>query len=384
MKILFIGSRLFDDVAWYTRQLGVESIITESNENAVNLDLADKHYIVPRGMEEPMNIALMEDVDAVVPLIGIDPPLADVGRMKDVLEGENGIPVVSASYSTASLAADKFETKNCLRNNDINTPDFSSLAKPYDIDALESKLPMVFKTPGGQGGSGVKIALSKEDIEDFIKSNENVFFEEFVEGVEVSVEVLRWNGDAVSLIPVYKGDTTLEGTHPLAKIKQAPLNIHGVDNKEHNDSIRLLAKQLADLVDVEGTMDIDILYDSVSGEDFVIELNTRPSGTRYMTAAATNIYPLCQLVDMALGRWSAETVESSMKNYHAAELPVGDFPKDNIIPEVKVFEGDNSYVVHGPDHYQRVTIRADSRENLNTLTHDLLNEYATENNIHFN
>ena len=62
MKILFIGSRLFDDVAWYTKQLGIETIITESNENAVNLDLADKHYIVPRGMEEPLNIAIKEDV----------------------------------------------------------------------------------------------------------------------------------------------------------------------------------------------------------------------------------------------------------------------------------------------------------------------------------
>ena len=51
MKILFIGSRLFDDVSWYLKQENITSIITESNENAINLDLADYNYIVPRGMD---------------------------------------------------------------------------------------------------------------------------------------------------------------------------------------------------------------------------------------------------------------------------------------------------------------------------------------------
>lgn len=383
MKILFIGSRLFDDVAWYTKELGIETIITESNENAINLELADKQYIVSRGMEEPMNIAIKEEVDAVIPLIGIDPPLVEVGRMKDTLEKENNIPVIAAPYNTAFLAANKYETKQRLQKHGFNTPLFNKLEEPYDLDDLESQLPLVFKTPEGQGGSGVKIALSKEDISDFVSDKNNVFTEEFVEGVEVSIEVLRWKNDVVSLAPVYKGDTTLEGTHPLAKIKQAPLNIRGIDNEEHNKYIRNLAEKLANLVGVEGTMDIDILHDTNSENDYVIELNTRPSGTRYMTAATTDIYPLCQLVDMATGNWSSKKVESSIKNYHATELPVGDFPKNKIIPELKVFNGENSYVVHGPKHYQRVTIRANSRENLNNLTHDLVEGYAIKNNINF-
>lgn len=383
MKILFIGSRLFDDAAWYAKKLGIETIITESNKNAENLDLADKQYIVSRGMDEPMEIAIKEEVDAVIPLIGIDPPLVDVGKMKDTLEKENGIPVIAAQYSTAALAANKYETKELLTKNNIKTPIFNKLDEPYDIDDLESQLPLVLKTPEGQGGTGVKIALTKDDILDFVSEKNNIFSEEFVEGMEASIEVLRWNNQAVPLVPVYKGETTLEGTHPLSKIKQAPLNIDGIDNTKHNQYIKNLAVKLANLVDVEGTMDIDILHDSKNGEDFVIELNTRPSGTRYMTAASTDVYPICQLIDMACGNWSAKGVESSIKNYYATELPIGDFPADKVIPEEKVFDGDNSYVVHGPTHYQRLTIRADSRENLNKLTHDLVNDYACKNNINF-
>lgn len=381
MKILFIGSRLFDDVSWYLKQEGITSIITESNENAINLDLADKKYIVPRGMDKPMDIAIKEDVDAVIPLIGIDPPLIDVGKMKDTLE-ESGIPVIAASYKTANLATDKYTTKKFLEENNIKTPYFKSLEKPYNIDDIEKQLPVVLKTPEGQGGSGVKVAINKEDINEFLDDKNNVFTEEYVEGFEVSIEVLRWNDESVALTPVYKGDTTLNGTHPLKKIKQAPLHIEGIDNNKHNEDIRNLAEKLADLVGLTGTMDIDILHDNNSKNDYVIELNTRPSGTRYMTAATTNIYPLCQLVDMAKGNWSAKNVFDSMKNYYSTELPIGNFPNEEI-PSDKVFSSENSYIVHGPKNYQRLTIRATSKSNLNDLTYELVNDYAKENNIHF-
>lgn len=384
MKILFIGSRLFDDAAWYAKKHGIESIITESNKNAINLDLADKQYIVPRGMTEPINIAIKEEVDAVIPLIGIDPPLTDVGSMKDKLEKENGIPVIAAPANTAALAADKYETKQMLQQNNINTPKFSKLQKPYKIDELEKDLPLVFKTPEGQGGVGVKIALNKEDIQDFVEDKENVFTEEFVEGIEISIETLRWKNQTIALTPVYKGDTTLQGTHPLSKIKQAPLNINGINNEEHNNKIRNLAEKLANIVNVEGTMDIDILHDTKNHENYVIELNTRPSGTRYMTAAATNIYPICQLIDMARGKWSPQKVQKEIKNYYATELPIGDFPENKPTPKIKAFDGENSYIVHGPKHYQRVTIRANTKENLNELTYDLVPDYATKNKIKFN
>ena len=78
MKILFIGARLFDDVALYTKKNSITSVVTESNPESPNLKLADSHYIVSRGMEEPMKIAIEEEVDGIVPLIGIDGPLLNL------------------------------------------------------------------------------------------------------------------------------------------------------------------------------------------------------------------------------------------------------------------------------------------------------------------
>ena len=384
MKILFIGSRLFDDVDWYLKSEGITSIITESNENAANLDLADKKYIVPRGMDEPMKIAIDEDVDAVIPLIGIDPPLIDVGALKDKLEKDYNIPVIAASEMTSTIAADKYDTKQLLDKNNIKTPKYEKIEDKTNRENIYNNLPLVIKTPAGQGGCGVKIALNSSDCDEFIDANidSDIFTEEYVEGYEASIEVLRYNNQTVPLVPVYKGVTTLKGVHPLAKIKQAPLNIAGIDNEKHNKKLQNLAVKLAEMVDLSGTMDIDILHDVNSENDYIIELNTRPSGTRYMTAASTNIYPLCQLVDMAKGQWDACDVKKSMKNYYAAELPVG-VVDDNKNPNIKYFKDENCYVVHGPANYQRVTLRAQSKSKLTDLAYDVAYDYANENDLDF-
>ena len=50
-----------------------------------------------------MEIAIKEDVDGVVPLIGIDGPLVEIAIMKENLETEYGIPVAAAGVRAASI-----------------------------------------------------------------------------------------------------------------------------------------------------------------------------------------------------------------------------------------------------------------------------------------
>ena len=124
MKILFIGSRLYDDIDYYVRENGIESIITESNEDAINLDLPDQVFIVPRGMDSPKQIAISQNVDAVVPLIGIDPPLIEVAKMKEELEAETDIPVIAANVRAVRLTSDKIKTKEFYNEIGVPTPQY--------------------------------------------------------------------------------------------------------------------------------------------------------------------------------------------------------------------------------------------------------------------
>ncbi len=361
MKLLFIGARLFDDVALYTKNKGISTVLTESNPKSPNLSLADSHYIVPRGMDHPKEIAIKEDVDGVIPLIGIDGPLFDVALLKEELERDYGLPVVASPPDAVSISGDKVETKKFLVENNIKTPEYS-LISSGQVQEL-NEFPMVLKQAQGQGGKDIKIALSRDDVQAYLKQYDSALAERFLDGIEISIEILRWNGHSVPLVPVYKGRTTLNCTHPLHKIKKAPLSVENIDTNELHHKIRMIARDIGELMGVEGTSDLDLILNRTDNETFVLEINTRPSGTRYLTAASCAINPLQEMVDMATGSWSADQVVKRMQKYFALEIPVGDYPSERNSYQFREFQGENSWIIQGPRNHQRITIRGKDEEN---------------------
>lgn len=345
MKILFIGARLFNDVAEYTKKMGITTILTESNPKSPNLHLADKYHIVPRGMEAPMEIALQEDVDAIVPLIGVDPPLLEVAKMKEKLEKQYNIPVIASNTKTTIISTNKIKTKKFFEKNNIKTPKYHII----EGEIPKTKYPTVLKQEKGQGGQNLLIAKDKENIKSYLKSHKKAIMEDYINGHEISVEVLRWNHKSFPLVVVDKGKTTTQGIHPLKKTKKAPAKIPGLNNRE----VLRLAQRITDTLQAEGNTDIDMIFSPENKKLYAIEVNTRPSGTRYISAASTGIHPLEQLVNMAMGEWKPEKLIP--KKFHAIEIPVGKFEHDK---PPKTFKGENSWILHGPEGHRRITIRA--------------------------
>jgi len=359
MKILFIGARLFNEVANFARSKGIETILTESNPDSPNLDLTDEYHIVPRGMEKPTELALREDVDAVIPLIGIDKPLPEVAVMKKELEENHNLPVVASGIRATEISTDKYQTKKFLMENKLKTPWFTELTR--DQISPELKYPVVLKQSEGQGGVGVKIALSPENTEDYLERYPQAMAEEYVKGAEISVEVLRWNNKSVPLVGVYKGDTTLTGTHPLEKTRSAPVDIEDLDNQE----LRKIAKKIMDKMDGNGTAEVEFIYDTEKKEINTLEINTRPSGTRFLTFCSSNINPIHQLVNMAVGEWNPQKIEREMKDYCALEMPL---PSETLSRNPHLKNDDNQkkqiltlekpYIIHGPEKASRITVRS--------------------------
>ena len=363
MKLLFIGSRLYDDIDWYVKSKGIESVLTESNENTINLDLPDQVFIVPRGMEGPKQVALMQNVDAVVPLIGIDPPLIDVAHMKEELEAEHNIPVIAAGVRAVELTSDKIKTKEFYTEIGVATPNYQILNSP---DELALDFPVVLKQGEGQGGKDIKVAKSMDDVEEYFEQFNQALCEEFIEGAEISIEVLGFNGEYVALPPIYKGETTLEGTHPLNKTKTGPCMVEGLDNNLIQHTAYKVAKNLAS----DGIFEMDFMYSRKNDQLYAIEVNTRPNGTRYLTTATCGVNSLCALVDMATGEFSLASISDKLQYYYSTEIPVGNYQGPAPKEPVKSFEN-NDFVVHGPEGYQRVTARAKSKEELEKLVNEL-------------
>ena len=364
MKILFIGSRLYDDIDWYVKSRGIESILTESNEDAINLDLPDQVFIVPRGMDGPKQVALMQNVDAVVPLIGIDPPLIDVAHMKEEMESEYGIPVIASGVRAVELTSNKIKTKEFYTEIDVATPNYQILNNPSE---LTLEFPVVLKQGEGQGGKDIKVARSIEDVEEYFKHFNQALCEEFIEGAEISIEVLGYNGEYVALPPIYKGETTLEGTHPLNKTKTGPCMVEGLDNNLVQHVAYKVAKNLAS----DGIFEMDFMYSRKNNQLYAIEVNTRPNGTRYLTNATCGVNSLYELVNMAIGEFSLANISDKLQYYYSTEIPVGNYNGPDVNEPVKSFEV-NDFVVHGPEGYQRVTARANSKEELDKLVEKLI------------
>ena len=363
MKLLFIGSRLYDDLDWYVRSKEIESVLTESNEDAINLDLPDQVFIVPRGMDGPKQVALMQNVDAVVPLIGIDPPLIDVARMKEEIESEYNIPVIASDVRAVELTSNKIKTKGFYEEIGVATPPYQILNNP---DELEMDFPVVLKQGEGQGGKDIKVARSIEDVEEYFKEFNQALCEKFVEGSEISIEVLGYDGEYVALPPIYKGETTLEGTHPLNKVKTGPCMVEGLDNNLVQHTAYKIAKNL----DSDGIFEMDFMFSKETQQLYAIEVNTRPNGTRYLTTATCGINSLCELVNMAIGEFSISKIYDSLEYYYSTEIPIGNYEGPSPKEPIKSFE-DNDFVVHGPEGYQRITARADSKEGLKQLVDKL-------------
>ena len=363
MKLLFIGSRLYDDIDWYVRSKGIESVLTESNEGAINLDLPDQVFIVPRGMDGPKQVALMQNVDAIVPLIGIDPPLIDVAKMKEEVEEEYGIPVIAAGVRAVELTSDKLKTKEFYTEIDVATPEYQILNSP---DELDLEFPVVLKQGAGQGGKDIKIANSIEDIEGYFEEFDYALCEKFVEGSEISIEVLGYNGEYVALPPIYKGETTLEGTHPLNKVKTGPCMVDGLDN----NLVQHIAYKVAKNLDSDGIFEMDFMYSKQENQLYAIEVNTRPNGTRYLTTATCGVNSLCELINMAMGEFSLAEISDKLQYYYSIEIPIGNYEGPSPKEPIKSFEA-NDFVVHGPEGYQRVTARANSKKELENLVDKL-------------
>jgi carbamoylphosphate synthase large subunit len=363
MKLLFIGSRLYDDVDWYVKSKGIESVLTESNEDAINLDLPDQVFIVPRGMDGPKQVALMQNVDAIIPLIGIDPPLIDVAHMKEEVEAEYGIPVIAAGVRAVELTSNKIRTKEFYTQIGVATPNYQIL---NSLDELTLDLPVVLKQGEGQGGKDIKVAKSIEDVREYFNQFDQALCEEFIEGAEISIEVLGFDGEYVALPPIYKGETTLEGTHPLNKTKTGPCMVEGLDNNLVQHTAYQVAKNLAS----DGIFEMDFMFSRKNNQLYAIEVNTRPNGTRYLTTATCGVNSLCELINMAIGEFSLANISDKLQYHYSTEIPIGNYQGPSPNEPVKSFD-ENDFVVHGPEGYQRVTARADSPEELEKLVDKL-------------
>ena len=115
---------------------------------------------------------------------------------------------------------------------------------------------------------------------------------------------------------------------------------------------------------------MDFMYSKQENQLYAIEVNTRPNGTRYLTTATCGVNSLCELINMAIGEFSLAEISDKLQYYYSIEIPIGNYEGPSPKEPIKSFEA-NDFVVHGPEGYQRVTARANSKKELENLVDKL-------------
>lgn len=180
------------------KEIGLEVAVVDYNPQAIGIAYADKYYNAST-MDEDAVLAAAKDYrpDGIMTL-ATDMPMRGVAKSSDKLG------LHSIDYATAVKATDKYDMIKAFKEHNVPSP-WYYLVENYDqLRALDGKLtyPCIMKPTDNAGSHGV---VKVESFEELLKSYEyshecsrhgNVIVEEYLDGPEVSVEVMVVDGKA--------------------------------------------------------------------------------------------------------------------------------------------------------------------------------------------
>ena len=191
------------------KEMGYEVAVIDYNPQAVGIPLADKFYNVstidPEGV---LNAARDFGANGFLTL-ATDLPMRAVAYASEKM-GISGI-----SQKTALLATDKGEMIKALKEYDVPTPWFHIVNNYEELISIGKNIeyPCIMKPTDNAASRGVALVRNYQDLinnYDYSKNNSHsgqIIIEEFMEGPEVSVEILCYKG-VVNVLQVTDKITT--------------------------------------------------------------------------------------------------------------------------------------------------------------------------------
>lgn len=177
------------------KKRNIETILLDMNDKVVARPFADKFYPVSvLDYEEVKKVAIKENIDLVLTVCA-DQVLLIAAKLSEELGLSTYI-----DYKTAVAVSNKQEMKKVFKKNDISTSDFVVLNE-FSIDKLkELYFPLIVKPVDSYSSRGVKKVYDFDSLKTAfgesysISRCKNVIVEEYVEGIELSIDLYVKNG----------------------------------------------------------------------------------------------------------------------------------------------------------------------------------------------
>ena len=314
---------------WAFKKEGYETIIINNNPETVStdFDIADKLYFEPLTPEDVENIVNIEHPDGAVVQFGGQTAI----KLTEALL-KMGVPILGTSAENVDAAEDRELFDEILEQCEIPRPKGHTVFTAEEAKKAANELgyPVLVRPSYVLGGQGMQIAISDEDVDEFIgiinriAQEHPILVDKYLQGKEIEVDAVCDGTDI--LIPGIMEHIERAGVHSGDSISVYPAQSISQHAK---DTIVEYTKRLARSLHVIGMINIQFI---VCGEDvYVIDVNPRSSRTVPYISKVTGIPIVPLATKVILGHTIRELgYEPGLQreaDYIAIKMPVFSFEK---------------------------------------------------------
>ena len=314
---------------WAFAKADYETIIVNNNPETVStdFDIADKLYFEPLTPEDVENIVDLEKPDGAVVQFGGQ---TAIKLTKSLME--MGVPILGTKAEDVDAAEDRELFDKILEETKIPRAAGGTVYTAEEAKAVANKLgyPVLVRPSYVLGGQGMQIAISDQEIEEFMAvinryaQEHPILVDKYLMGKELEVDAVCDGTDI--LIPGIMEHVERTGVHSGDSISVYPAHTISDQVKE---TIAEYSARLAKALHVKGLINIQFI--AMNDEVYVIEVNPRSSRTVPYISKVTGI-PIVELaVNVILGKTIRELgYEPGLQKdagYTAIKMPVFSFEK---------------------------------------------------------
>ena len=299
-KLLIIGASVLQLPAIQkAKEMGLEVAVADYNPEAVGIPFADYYF----------NASTI-DIDAIVKVAKEYRPdgimtLATDMPMRSIAAATQALGIPGISMDAAIKSTDKIEMIKAFKSHGVSSPWFYEIESLTDIENLKDTItyPFIMKPSDNSGSRGViKINESSEILEayDYSKQhsrNGKVIIEEFLEGDEVSVEIITYRGEPYVLQVTDK--LTTGAPYFVEMGHSQPSKFYGSDLKKISDLAKAAVRSVG-IQDSPAHVEIMVTKDGPK----MIELGARMGGdciTTHLVPLSTGIDMIKAAINISLG-----------------------------------------------------------------------------------
>ncbi len=314
---------------WAFSKAGYETVIINNNPETVStdFDIADKLYFEPLTPEDVESIVNIEKPDGAVVQFGGQTAIKLTESLMKM-----GVPILGTKAEDVDAAEDRELFDKILEQTEIPRAAGGTVYTAEEAKAVANRLgyPVLVRPSYVLGGQGMQIAISDEEIEEFmniinrIAQDHPILVDKYLQGKEIEVDAVCDGTDI--LIPGIMEHIERTGVHSGDSISVYPAPTISQTVKE---KIAEYTRRLAKALHVKGLINIQFI---AIGEDvYVIEVNPRSSRTVPYISKVTGIPIVDLATEVIIGKTIRELgYEPGLQpeaDYFAIKMPVFSFEK---------------------------------------------------------